>query len=152
MLSFTVFTGRLTHDPELRKTESGTPVATFRIAVQRDFVKKGNIDVDFFDIVAWRATAEFVSKYFSKGKMITVTGRLKNRKWKDKEGNERITTELQADRVYFGEKKNGDDQPGSNDINPFDKSASAPEQSFFDGSMPREEDSQGDEGAPPWED
>lgn len=99
--------GRLTRDPELRRTGSGTPVASFAIAVDRDFGGKdgGEKETDFFDVVAWRHTAEFVEKYFSKGRMAIVSGKIQNRSWTDKNGNARRTTEIIADNVYFGDSK-----------------------------------------------
>ncbi len=98
--------GRLTRDPELRRTGNGTAVTSFTIAVDRDFKSQdGEKETDFIDIVAWRTTAEFVSKYFSKGRMAVVTGRLQLRDWPDKEGNKRRTAEVVADNVYFGDSK-----------------------------------------------
>ena len=101
MLNHIVLMGRLTRDPELRRTGSGVAVASFSLAVDRDFQSKENAEkaVDFIDIVAWRNTAEFVSKYFSKGRMAVVSGRLQIRTWKDKEGNNRRTAEVVADNV-----------------------------------------------------
>lgn len=106
--------GRLTRDPELRRTGNGTAVTSFTIAVDRDFKSQdGEKETDFIDIVAWRNTAEFASKYFSKGRMAVVTGRLQLRDWTDKEGNKRRTTEVVADTVYFGDSKRqeGNDSP-----------------------------------------
>ena len=118
MLNLTVMTGRLVEDPELRYTNNETPVTTFRIAVRRDYAKKGDDDsADFFDVVAWRQTAEFVCKYFKKGSLIQVAGRFENRKWKDKFDQNRVTSQLIADNVYFGEGKSKAD-PDS-DIDPF---------------------------------
>lgn len=98
--------GRLTRDPELRRTESGTAVCSFSIAVDRDFKSKnGEKETDFIDIVAWRATAEFVHKYFTKGRMAVVEGRLQIRDWTDKEKNKRRSAEVIADNVYFGDSK-----------------------------------------------
>ena len=98
--------GRLTKDPELRRTPSGTAVATFSIAVDRDFKgKDGERETDFIDIVAWRQTAEFVSKHFTKGRMAVVEGRLQLRDWTDRDGNKRRTAEVIADNVYFGDSK-----------------------------------------------
>lgn len=106
MLNHIVLMGRLTRDPELRRTTSGTPVATFSIAVDRDFKSEnGEKETDFVDIVAWRNTAEFVSKYFTKGRMAVVSGRLQLRTWTDKEGNKRRSAEVVADNVYFGDSK-----------------------------------------------
>jgi len=95
--------GRLTKDPELRTTPNGVSVCSFSIAVDRDYADKDTKEreVDFFDIVAWRNTAEFVHKYFSKGRMIGVNGRLQNRTWEDKQGNKRRTTEIRAEHCYF---------------------------------------------------
>ncbi len=99
--------GRLTRDPELRRTQSGTPVATFSLAVDRDYANKetGERQADFIDVVAWRQTAEFVSKYFSKGRMAVVSGRLQMRQWTDDQGNKRTKLEIKANNVYFGDSK-----------------------------------------------
>ena len=106
MLILIVIMGRLTRAPELRKTQSGTPVASFTLACERDFAPQGETrETDFIDIVAWRYTAEFVDKYFSKGQMAVVSGRLQIRNWEDKEGNKRRSAEILADHVYFGEGK-----------------------------------------------
>ena len=102
MLNKIILMGRLTRDPELRRTESGTAVCSFSIAVDRDFKSKnGEKETDFIDIVSWRATAEFVSKYFTKGRMAVVEGRLQIRDWTDKEGGKRRSAEVIADNVYF---------------------------------------------------
>lgn len=102
--------GRLTRDPELRYTAQGTPVTSFALAVDRDYQSGGSErQTDFIDCLAWRGTADFVSKYFSKGSMAVVTGRLQIRDWEDKNGNKRRSAEVVADSVYFGEsKKRGD--------------------------------------------
>lgn len=106
MLNHIVIMGRLTRAPELRKTQSGTPVASFTLACERDFAPQGETrETDFIDIVAWRYTAEFVDKYFSKGQMAVVSGRLQIRNWEDKEGNKRRSAEILADHVYFDEGK-----------------------------------------------
>ena len=106
MLNQIVLMGRLTRDPELRRTQSGLAVASFTLAVDRDFGQRGEEkQTDFIDIVAWRQTAEFVSKYFSKGRMAVVSGRLQIRDWNDKEGNKRRSAEVVADNVYFGDSK-----------------------------------------------
>ncbi len=107
MLNHIVLMGRLTRDPELRQTQSGISVVSFRIAVDRDFQSRdgGDKQADFIDIVAWRSTAEFVSKYFTKGRMAVVSGRLQVREWTDKENNKRYSTEVVADNVYFGDSK-----------------------------------------------
>lgn len=109
MLNQIVLMGRLTRDPELRRTGSGIAVASFSVAVERDFKSResDNKETDFIDIVAWRQTGEFVSKYFTKGQMIAVTGRLQIRNWEDKDGNKRRSAEVVADNVYFAESKRG---------------------------------------------
>ena len=114
MLNHITIMGRLTRDPELRYTQSNTPVATFRLAVDRDFAPRdgGERQADFIDCVAWRSTGEFVSKYFQKGSMAVVSGRLQMREWTDKEGNRRTTAEVVADNVYFGESKRSRDSGG----------------------------------------
>ena len=113
MLNRIVLMGRLTRDPELRRTGSGTAVASFSIAVDRDFKgQNGEKETDFIDIVAWRNTAEFVSKSFAKGRMAVVDGRLQIRDWKDKEGNNRRSAEVVADNVYFGDSKRDGDAAG----------------------------------------
>ncbi len=114
MLNKSFVQGRLTRDPDLRYTQSGTPVASFTLAVERDFKDKatGEKVTDFLDIVAWRSTAEFVSKYFVKGRMAIVEGRIQVRPWTDKEGNKRKSTEIIAGNVYFGDSKKDNDSNG----------------------------------------
>ena len=114
MLNHIVIMGRLTRDPELRRTGSGIAVTSFSLAVDRDFAREGGErETDFIDCVAWRQTGEFVSKYFTKGRMAVVSGRLQIRSWTDKDGNKRRTAEVVADNVYFGDSKR-DDQHSSN--------------------------------------
>ena len=106
MLNKVILMGRLVRDPELRHTGNGTAVASFSLAVDRDYKSQsGERETDFIDIVAWRSTAEFVSKYFSKGRMAVVDGRLQIRDWTDKDGAKRRTAEVVADNVYFGDSK-----------------------------------------------
>ena len=107
MLNHIVIMGRLTRDPELRTTQAGVSVTSFTVAVDRDFGGRdgGERQTDFIDCVAWRQTGEFVSKYFHKGSMIVVSGRLQSRKWQDREGNNRTNWEINADNVYFGESR-----------------------------------------------
>ena len=106
MLNKIVIMGRLTRDPELRRTQSGTAVTSFSIACDRDFKSQsGEKETDFIDVVAWRNTAEFVSKYFAKGRMAVVEGRLQIRDWTDREGGKRRSAEVIADNVYFGDSK-----------------------------------------------
>ena len=97
--------GRLTKDPELRRTGSGVAVTSFTVAVDRDFKNNGETETDFIDCVAWRQTGEFVHQYFAKGRMAVVFGRLQIRSWTDKDGNKRKTAEIVADNVYFGDSK-----------------------------------------------
>ena len=114
MLNTTIIIGRLPRARELGRTQSGTPVASFSLAVERDFKDKqtGEKVTDFFDVVAWRNSAEFVSRYFTKGRMAVVEGRLQNRDWQDRDGNKRRSTEIVADNVYFGDsKRDGDGFP-----------------------------------------
>ena len=106
MLNEIILMGRLTRDPELRRTGNGTAVASFSLAVDRDFKSQGGEkETDFIDIVAWRNTAEFVSKYFTKGRMAVVEGRLQMRDWTDRDGNKRRSAEVVAENVYFGDSK-----------------------------------------------
>ena len=110
MLNRITVMGRLVRDPELRHTGSGIAVASFTVAVDRDFSGRdgGEKETDFIDCVAWRQTGEFVSKYFSKGRMIVVSGRLQIRNWTDKEGNKRRSAEIVAESCYFGDSKKSD--------------------------------------------
>ena len=107
MLNHIAIMGRLTRDPELRRTGSGVAVTSFTLAVDRDFAPKdgGEKETDFIDVVCWRSTAEFVEKYFHKGSMAVASGRLQIRSWTDKDGNKRRSAEVLADNVYFGESK-----------------------------------------------
>ena len=114
MLNKIFIMGRLTRDPELRRTQTGTPVASFSLAVDRDFKDKstGERATDFIDVVAWRQTAEFVSRYFTKGRMAVVEGRLQIRDWTDKEGGKRRSAEVIADQIYFGDSRRDGDGGG----------------------------------------
>lgn len=114
MLNKIFIMGRLTRDPELRRTQNGTAVAGFALAVDRDYKNAdGTKETDFIEVVAWRSSAEFVSKYFAKGRMAIVEGRLQIRDWTDKDGNKRRNAEVVADNVYFGDsKKEGDSSGG----------------------------------------
>lgn len=124
MLNKIFLMGRLTRDPELRRTQTGTPVASFSLAVDRDFKDKatGERSTDFIDVVAWRQTAEFVSRYFTKGRMAVVEGRLQIRDWTDKDGGKRRSAEIVADNVYFGDSK----RDGAGDFGGAPASYSAP--------------------------
>lgn len=115
MLNHISLMGRLTRAPELRYTQNGKPVASFTLAVDRDY-QKG--ETDFFNIVAWNKTAEFVNSYLDKGLMATVSGRLQNRKWTDKNGVEHISAEVIADNVYPAEWKKREEEPNQAPANP----------------------------------
>ncbi|MEG0779472.1 MAG: single-stranded DNA-binding protein [Oscillospiraceae bacterium] len=112
MLNHIFIMGRLTRDPELRRTQNGTAVTSFSLAVDRDFKSQsGEKETDFIDVVAWRQTAEFVAKYFAKGRMAVVEGRLQLRDWTDKDGGKRRSAEVVAENVYFGDSKPGGAAP-----------------------------------------
>ena len=115
MLNRIVIMGRLTRDPELRRTQNGTAVTSFSVAVDRDFKSResGEKATDFIDVVAWRQTAQFVCQYFTKGRMAVVSGRLQIRNWTDKEGNKRRSAEVMADNVYFGDSKRDGETGGA---------------------------------------
>lgn len=133
MLNQIVLMGRLCKSPELRYTQTQKPVATFTIAVDRDYNPTGEKEADFPQIVAWNKTAEFVSQYITKGSMVIVTGRLQSREWTDKNDNKRVSWEVVADHVYFGESKKN--------TKPVDVSYGEPQSSFSeladtDGDLP----------------
>lgn len=130
MLNKCILLGRMTRDPEIRRTNGGTAVTSFTLAVDRDYKSNGEKETDFIDVVAWRNTAEFVSKYFSKGRMAIVEGRLQIRDWTDKNGNKRRTAEVVADNVYFGDSKKENKQE------PEYKQADFAEISEEDGELP----------------
>ena len=138
MLNHIVLMGRLTRDPELRRTDSGVAVASFSLAVDRDFSGKGKgkgegeKEVDFIDCVVWRQTGEFVSKYFTKGRMAVVSGRLQIRNWTDKDGNKRRTAEVVSENVYFGDsKRDGNDSVSTDYVQPI--ATTAEEFAMLDG-------------------
>ena len=120
MLNHITIMGRMVRDPELRRTGSGIAVASFTLAVDRDFKASGGgeKEVDFIDCVAWRQAGEFVSKYFTRGRMAVVSGRLQIRSWNDKDGNKRRTAEVVADNVYFGDFKSESASTGSQQLLP----------------------------------
>ena len=134
MLNHITIMGRLVRDPELRRTGSGVAVASFRVAVDRDFVAKdgGERKADFIDCVAWRQTGEFISKYFTKGRMIVVDGRLEMRDWTDKEGNKRTSAEVVVANAYFGDSRRDGDSGNSFGGNTY----SAPAPSYGEYSAP----------------
>ena len=107
MLNNVTLQGRLVADPELRHTQNGTPVASFRLAVDRDYKSQttGKRETDFFNCVAWRGAADFVTKYFPKGRMALVEGRLQMREYTDRDGNRRYTTEVVVGSIYFCDSK-----------------------------------------------
>ena len=129
MLNHITIMGRLTRDPELRRTGSGIAVASFTLAVDRDFSSKdgGEKETDFIDCVAWRQTGEFVSKYFTKGRMAVVSGRLQIRSWTDKDGSKRRTAEVVADNVYFGDSKKDESSPATSNYGSYAKPNPTPD-------------------------
>ena len=138
MLNHIVIMGRLTRDPELRRTGTGVAVASFSLAVDRDFSPRdgGERETDFIDCVAWRQTGEFVSKYFTKGRMAVVSGRLQIRSWTDKDGNKRRTAEVVAENCYFGDSKRDNDGGNAYGGNTYGGAYSAPAPSFGGYSAP----------------
>ena len=111
MLNSITLAGRIVKDPELRTTQSGVSVASYTVAVERDFQQGGEKKTDFVRVVSWRQTAEFVGKYFHKGSLIILSGRLESRQWEDKDGQKRAEWEVVADHVYFGGEKKRDAAP-----------------------------------------
>lgn len=140
MLNRIILMGRLTRDPEVRHTQQGTAVASFTLAADRDFKERdGGTATDFIDIVAWRNTAEFVSKYFTKGRMAVVEGRLQIRDWTDRDGNKRRTAEVVADNVYFADSKKVDPLEQFTAAHPetvADSGAQFAELADYDGDLP----------------
>ena len=145
MLNHITIMGRLTRDPELRRTQSGLAVASFALAVDRDYTSKDSNEkeTDFIECVAWRGTAEFVSKYFTKGRMAVVDGSLQMRDWTDKDGNKRRSAEVVAGSVYFADSKNAADSGSSRATAaaPAAQASAAPAQNNFgtiedDGPLP----------------
>ena len=135
MLNHIVIMGRLARDPELRRTQTGTPVASFRLAVERDFKDKasGERITDWIDVTAWSYTAEFVSKYFTKGRMAVVSGRLQMRDWTDKNGNKRTSAEIVADSVYWGDsRRDGDGQSAAAQAPAYQTPFYQPQQDFIE--------------------
>ena len=134
MLNHIVVMGRLTRDPELRYTQSQTPVASFTVAVDRDFANRDNGErqTDFIDCVAWRQTAEFVNKYFQKGSMAVVSGRLQIRDWTDREGGKRRSAEIVVDNMYFGESKRRDGEQPRGDSSSYSSSYGASSYGGYD--------------------
>ncbi len=122
MLNNVIIMGRLTRDPELRRTQSGTAVTSFTMAVDRDFKSQsGEKETDFIDVVAWRNTGEFAAKYLAKGRMAAVEGRIQVRDWQDKDGNRRKSVEVVADNVYFADSKRDSKPQESRDDQEFDE-------------------------------
>lgn len=122
MLNSVIIMGRLTRDPELRRTQGGTAVTSFAMAVDRDFKSQsGEKETDFIDVVAWRNTGEFAAKYLAKGRMAAVEGRIQVRDWQDKDGNRRKSVEVVADNVYFADSKRDSKPQESRDDQEFDE-------------------------------
>lgn len=116
MLNTVILMGRLTRDPELRQTPQGVSVAQFSLAVERNYSKGEEKQTDFINIIAWRNTADFVSKYFTKGQLVAVRGRLQTRQWQDQSGQKRYATDVVADEVFFAESKSKTEQTDENPI------------------------------------
>ena len=133
MLNHITIMGRFTKDPELRRTPTGTAVTSFTLAVDRDFADKqsGKKETDFIECVAWRQTGEFVDKYFSKGRMAVVSGRLQIRTWTDKDGNKRKTAEVNVENVYFGDSKT--ESNATAPAHEYDNVPTMPDFSLLDG-------------------
>lgn len=138
LLNKIIMMGRLVRDPELRHTQSGTAVASFTLAVDRDFKDKatGERAVDFIDCTAWRGTAEFVSRYLTKGRMAVVDGRLQIRRWEDKDGNKRYSPEVVAESVYFADSKRDPLDKLAEDAEPVAPAGDFAELSEDDGELP----------------
>lgn len=135
MLNHIVIMGRLARDPELRRTQTGTPVASFRLAVERDFKDKasGERITDWIDVTAWSYTADFVSKYFTKGRMAVVSGRLQTQEWTDRDGNKRRSVGVVADSVYWGDaRRDGDGQSAAAPAPGYQTPAYQPQQDFIE--------------------
>lgn len=132
MLNHITIMGRLTKDPELRRTGTGVAVTSFTVACERDFGEKGQKETDFIDCVAWRGTADFVNSFFKKGNMIVVSGRLQIRSWTDKNGEKRRNAEVVADNVYFGEAKKSENESGYTGFVQNDKVPEAPQFEMLD--------------------
>jgi single-strand DNA-binding protein len=126
MLNNVNLMGRLTRDPELRHTQSGIPVASYALAVNRDFTSGGTREADFIDIVAWQKGAEFASTYFRKGQLVAVQGRIQSRKWTDQDGKNRVSIEVVAARQYFAEGKNKPETADSVDFTEFEDDGELP--------------------------
>ena len=145
MLNKAIIMGRLTRDPEIKTTQSGLSVCSFSVACDRDIVSKGSTEreTDFINVTAWRSTADFIGKYFYKGRMIVVVGRIQVRNYTDKDGNKRTATEIVADSVYFGDSKKNDDSSGNSaPPAPSGATANAPQggDSFAELGDPSEDD------------
>lgn len=154
MLNRIILMGRLTHDPELRKTQNGAAVTSFFLACDRDFkTQDGERETDFIDIVAWRSTAEFVSKYFTKGRMAIVEGRLQIRDWNDKEGTKRRSAEVVASNVYFGDSRPKEGQESSEPVQNDPEPPAPPSGGFGDlpeGFQPNFTEVEGENGELPF--
>ena len=138
MLNHIVIMGRLTRDPEVRYTQSQLPVASFAVAVERDYSGRdgGEKQTDFINCTAWRSTAEFIGKYFHQGSMIVVSGRLQSRKYQDRDGNNRTAYEIVADNVYFGESKRDSNNSGGYNANSYGSQPTYQQPSYSGSSAP----------------
>jgi single-strand DNA-binding protein len=145
MLNVCTITGRLVEDPELRSTkQENVPVTSLRLACRRDYCKNGEAETDFFNVSAWRHTAEFICEHFAKGSMITVVGRLTNRAWKDKFEQNRISTEIVADNVYFGESRRREPAVVCASVSELDSEGCDGDLPFLDGDSSFDDDDDDD--------
>lgn len=137
MLNRCTITGRLTRDPELKYTQAQIPVVSFSVAVDRDFTRQGaERETDFLNVVAWRSTAEFVAKWFHKGSLVTIDGKLQTRKWEDKYQQKRTEVEIVAESVYFGSSKGSSDEVAEHVRNQSAGYAQPAQQGYVDGFRP----------------
>ena len=141
MLNRCTISGRLTRDPELKYTQAQVPVVSFSVAVDRDFVRQGEQrETDFLNVVAWRSTAEFVAKWFHKGSLVTIDGKLQTRRWEDKYQQKRTEVEIVAESVYFGSTKGSSEEVAEHIHNQVATNAQAALQGYMDGFRPLEDD------------
>lgn len=141
MLNRCTITGRLTRDPEIKYTQAQVPVVSFSVAVDRDFVRQGaERETDFLNVVAWRSTAEFVAKWFHKGSLVTIDGKLQTRKWTDKHDQKRTEVEIIAESVYFGSTKGSAEEVAEHIHNQAAANYQPAQQGYTDGFRPLEDD------------
>ena len=141
MLNRCTITGRLTRDPEIKYTQAQVPVVSFSVAVDRDFARQGEQrETDFLNVVAWRSTAEFVAKWFQKGSLVTIDGKLQTRRWEDKHQQKRTEVEIVAESVYFGSSKGSSDEVADHIRNQSAGYSQPAQQGYTDGFRPLDDD------------